>query len=64
MLGAPTHAQATCTVEYKAKQDNPLRLSVGTVQVSSCERDAAEAEARAILAQRGWTLLKVLTVKE
>ncbi|WP_407491889.1 hypothetical protein [Pseudooceanicola sp. MF1-13] len=61
---APAAAQAACTVEYKAKQDNPLRLTVGTLQVSSCDPTKAAAEVRAHLAQQGWTLLKVLSVKE
>lgn len=56
-------SQGPCTVEYKAKQDDPLRLSVGTIQVSQCAPAAAEAEARAQLAAQGWTLLKVLSIK-
>jgi uncharacterized protein YcnI len=60
----PAAAQAACTVEYKAKQDNPLRLTVGTLQVTSCDPTKAAAEVRAHLAQQGWTLLKVLSVKE
>jgi len=61
---APAAAQAACTVEYKAKQDNPLRLTVGTLRVTSCDPSKAAAEVRAHLAQQGWTLLKVLSVKE
>lgn len=62
LIALPGLAGAACTVEYKAKQDDPLRLTVGTLEVASCDRAAAEAEARAVLAQRGWTLLKVLSV--
>lgn len=65
---APVAAQAACTVEYKAKQDatqnDPLRLTVGTLRVTSCDPSKAAAEVRAHLAQQGWTLLKVLSVKE
>ena len=62
LTALPALAQAACTVEYKAKQDNPLKLTVGTIQVPSCDPAQAEAEARALLAQQGWTLLKVLSV--
>lgn len=56
-------AGADCTVEYKAKQDNPLRLEHGTVQVAGpCTMDEASLKAAALLAERGWTLLKVLSV--
>lgn len=63
LSAAPGLAQAACTVEYKAKQDDPLKLMVGTIQVPSCDPAQAEAEARALLAQQGWTLLKVLSVR-
>lgn len=64
----PAIAQAACTVEYKAKRDatqsEPLRLTVDTMEVTSCDPSKAAAEVRARLAQDGWTLLKVLSVKE
>ncbi len=63
LMATPLAAQAACLVEYKAKQDDPLRLSVGTIEVASCEPAQAEAEARAALAQQGWTLLKILSIK-
>lgn len=56
-------AAADCTAEYKAKQDNPLRLEHGTISVSGpCIEAAATPKVEAALAARGWTLLKVLTV--
>ena len=58
-----TFAQADCLVEYKAKQDNPLRLEHGTLTVAApCTLDVATTNATAVLAERGWTLLKVLSV--
>ena len=56
-------AAAECTVVYKAKQDNPLRLEHGTMTVSGpCTTDAATPKVAEELASRGWTLLKVLSV--
>lgn len=58
-------AVADCTAEYKAKQDNPLRLEHGTLTVAGpCTVDAATPKVREALQQRGWTLLKVLSVSD
>lgn len=56
-------ASAECYADYKAKQDDPLRLHYGVAQVSdaNCSRGQAEAELRGRLAASGWTLLNVLT---
>ncbi|AWB47127.1 hypothetical protein HYN69_00110 [Gemmobacter aquarius] len=63
-LGGP--ASAECFADYKAKQDDPLRLHYGVAQVSdsACSggRGAAEAELAPRLAAGGWTLLNVLSV--
>lgn len=59
---AATAAQAACYADYKAKQDNPLRLHYGVMQVSACDAGAARAEIAARLAANGWTLLNVLSV--
>ena len=54
---------AECYADYKAKQDNPLRLHYGVLQLNgTCARGPAEAEAAARLVQGGWTLLYVLSV--
>lgn len=59
-LFTPALAAADCIVDYKAKQDDPLRLDVGTVTLPACTSDAqVEADTRAALAARGWILLKV-----
>ena len=54
-------AAAECYADYKAKQDNPLRLHYGVAQVSSCDTGGAEAEISPRLASDGWTLLNVLS---
>ena len=54
---------ADCYADYKAKQDNPLRLQHGEMQVASCDVSAATAEVRERLAQQGWILLKIVSLK-
>jgi hypothetical protein len=57
-------AQAECYVDYKAKQDNPLRLAYGVSQVSdtACGKPKeARNELAPRLAADGWTLLKILS---
>lgn len=61
-LAAPA-AEAQCFADYKAKQDRPLRLHYGVIQINGpCKRGPARAEAQARLQQAGWTLLNVLSV--
>ena len=56
-------AQAACYADYKAKQDNPLRLHYGVMHLSGdCTAAAARTEVAARLQQAGWTLLNVLSV--
>ena len=62
MLALP--AQAECYVDYKAKQDNPLRLAYGVSQVSDAvcgKPKQAKAELAPRLAADGWTLMKILS---
>lgn len=66
-LCAGTAANAGCFADYKAKQDNPLKLHYGVAQLD----DAAcgsRASAQAALAQRltpqGWTLLSLLSLSD
>lgn len=61
LAGLALPAQAECYADYKAKQDDPLRLHYGVAQVSSCDRGGAEAELAPRLAADGWTLLNVLS---
>ena len=56
-------AQAACYADYKAKQDNPLRLHYGVAQISGdCTVDNAQAQLPPRLAGDGWQLLNVLGV--
>lgn len=62
-LGVSTSAQAACYADYKAKQDNPLRLHYGVAQLQgSCQLDAATDELSARVAVDHWVLLNVLSV--
>lgn len=58
-------ASSACTVKYKAKQDDPLRLEVGTAELpdEACGSKAAAAAALApLLAADGWTLLAIVAI--
>ena len=62
-LAAPAVAQAACTAEYKAKQDNPLRLHYGVAEITGpCTVDSARAALSGRLSANGWTLLNVVSV--
>lgn len=61
MVGFALPAAAECFADYKAKQDDPLRLHYGVAQVSDCDQATAEAELSPRLASGGWTLLNVLS---
>lgn len=60
LLALPVHAE--CYADYKAKQDDPLRLHYGVAQVSECDKAAAKAELAPRLEAAGWVLLNVLGV--
>lgn len=58
-------ASAACRVEYKAKQDNPLRLDFGTAQLPDSACASKEAAAKALaprLKKEGWTLLAIVSI--
>lgn len=58
-------AAAACYADYKAKQDAPLRLHYGVIEVADavCAGAVPAAEAVAArLAQAGWELLAVVSV--
>ena len=60
-LALPAHA-AGCYADYKAKQDDPLRLHYGVAQISgACNASAAAAELAPRLAAKGWTLLNIVS---
>lgn len=59
----PQGAAAACYADYKAKQDNPLKLHYGVATLSGgCSKGAAEGELAPRLARDGWTLLNVVSV--
>lgn len=58
-------AQAACYADYKAKQENPLKLHYGVVQVdiSPCAMsDKVTSQVRQRLQAAGWQLLQVQSV--
>ncbi len=60
-------AFAECFVDYKAKQDDPLRLHYGvmTVEASPCESSPQiDTDVSRRLEAAGWTLLQVESVFE
>jgi len=62
VLAAP--AAAACYADYKAKQEPPLRLHYGVIELPEPACRDLEAAARAIerrIAVDGWTLLNVMS---
>lgn len=63
MLASP--AQAACYADYKAKQENPLKLHYGVVQVDISPCAMSESVASQVtqrLKAAGWQLLQVQSV--
>ncbi|WP_371155920.1 hypothetical protein [Jannaschia sp. 2305UL9-9] len=63
LLLCASTAQAACYADYKAKQDDPLRLHYGVMEVpdAACSASAAAA----VVADRlrdGWQLLSIESV--
>ena len=63
-LLAVSPVQAACYADYKAKQDNPLRLHYGVADVpqNACTAGAAAQVLAPRLARAGWQLLNILSV--
>lgn len=59
-LAGPAHA--ACFADYKAKQDDPLRLHYGVAEISQCSAQSARRELEPRLARAGWELLNILSV--
>lgn len=56
-------AHAACYADYKAKQDDPLRLQYGVAQINgSCTVQDAATELAPRLESDGWQLLEVMSV--
>ncbi len=61
----PFAAHADCYADYKAKQDNPLKLHYGVIQLpdAACGSKAAAAKAvEARLGGAGWALLSIVSL--
>lgn len=55
-------AQAACYADYKAKQDDPLRLHYGVAQINEpCTAANAAVQLGPRVATGGWTLLNVVS---
>ncbi|SIO21507.1 hypothetical protein [Vannielia litorea] len=63
---AATPAGATCYAEYKAKQDNPLKLHYGVMELGNACPPGGEAQAQIAsrLQRGGWVLLNVISLFE
>lgn len=62
LLAAQT-ASAACYADYKAKQDDPLRLSYGVIELTGpCTAEAAASEIQTKISNDGWTVLTVVSV--
>ncbi len=59
-------AQAACFAHYKAKQDDPLQLHFGIMQIddAACAPGPASAAVNARLAPNGWTLLNIVKTSQ
>ena len=58
-------ASSQCFADYKAKQDNPLRLQYGIIELpaSACgSRGAARSYAAPVIGASGWTLLQIESI--
>jgi len=56
-------AQAACFADYKAKQDDPLRLHYGVAEVrGECSVNNATLQLSERLGEAGWALLNIVSV--
>lgn len=63
LMLSTTAVNAACYADYKAKQDDPLRLHYGVAEVSGdCTVAAAQSQLGDRLNANGWQLLNVLGV--
>ncbi|KUP95008.1 hypothetical protein TRIHO_03460 [Tritonibacter horizontis] len=60
---AQSAVAADCYADYKAKQDKPLKLHYGVMQLAGdCSKPAAGKEIARRLNDAGWTLLSVQSI--
>lgn len=66
LLGAlALPAQAACYADYKAKQDDPLRLQYGVIELpdgACASMEKAEQRIARRIGRDGWQLLRVISV--
>lgn len=57
-------ASAACYADYKAKQDNPLKLHYGVVKLkkAECEKASAKPAIESRISKDGWKLLTVISL--
>ncbi|WP_380055802.1 hypothetical protein ACFE33_01190 [Falsihalocynthiibacter sp. SS001] len=57
-------ASAACYADYKAKQDNPLKLHYGVVKLTdaNCKKPAAGDDIQSRIQGDGWKLLTVISL--
>ncbi|MEJ6399164.1 hypothetical protein [Yoonia sp. 208BN28-4] len=63
LVATTATAQAACFADYKAKQDDPLRLHYGVAEIrGDCTVSNAQAQLSGRLDRDGWELLNVLGI--
>lgn len=65
VLALAGQASAQCYADYKAKQDNPLRLQYGIIelpQAACASTQAARTYAEPVISRSGWTLLQIESI--
>lgn len=65
LLGFGAAAQAACYADYKAKQDNPLRLHYGVMRIDTNPCTMSDGVRQTVsdrLSAAGWQLLQVQSV--
>ncbi len=63
LLGLASPASAACYADYKAKQDNPLKLHYGVIELPDADchdRGRARADVARRIGGDGWKLLNVM----
>lgn len=63
-IGTPAPLAAACYVDYKAKQDDPLRLHYGVIEVSEedcADRNATIRDVADRISGDGWQLLAIVS---
>jgi len=63
-LMAASPASASCYADYKAKQDNPLRLHYGVIELpdTACTKKDAKGQITQRIGADGWQLLNILSI--